>query len=132
VIVPLREVVDRPRIMRLAIRTETVPAGVPPVAHGVVARIEGGYFVAGPPATPFHTVALWAGAGPGVVSVGCVPTSAEAAVEVWGVHESEAALDPAAAGALNVERYGSIVTLTCPDPGHADTGLIVDMLWEDG
>lgn len=129
----LREVLDRPRILRLAIRSESVPAGAPPVAHGVVARIEGGFFVAGPPPTPFHTVALWAGVPPGVVSVGCVPTSADAAVEVWGVHETEAAEPaPGHRGRLLVERYGATVTLTCADPGHPDTGLVVDLLWEDG
>jgi hypothetical protein len=117
----------------MAIRSESVPAGEPPVGHGVVARIEGGFFVAGPPPTPFHTVALWAGVPPGVVSVGCVPTSPDAAVEVWGVHETEAAgPQPGRRGQLHVQRYGAIVTLTCADPGHTDTGLIVDLIWEDG
>jgi hypothetical protein len=116
----------------MAIRAESVPAGAPAVAHGVVARIEGGFFVAGPPPTPFHTVALWAGVPPGTVSVGCVPTSPDAAVEVWSVHETEAPADPAGATRVQVERYGAVVTLTCLDPGHADTGLVVDLLWEDG
>lgn len=131
---PVRQPLDRPRLLRLAIRAESVPAGAPPVAHGVVARIEGGYFVAGPPPTPFHTVALWAGIAPGMVSVGCVPTEPAAAVEVWLVHETEAPTDPAdpvAAGRTRVEGYGAEVTLTCLDPDHEGTGLVVDLRWED-
>ncbi|HVQ90734.1 MAG TPA: hypothetical protein VMU51_06835 [Mycobacteriales bacterium] len=127
--VALREPLDRPRLLRMAIRSESVPDGAPLVAHGVVARIEGGFFVAGPPPTPFHTVALWAGIAPGTVSVGCVPTSPDAAIEVWGVHETESAQPPVRP--LRVERYGALVTLTCTDPGHPDTGLVVDLRWED-
>jgi hypothetical protein len=132
----VREVLDRPRLLRLAIRAESVPAGGAAVAHGVVARIEGGFFVAGPPPTPFHTVALWAGVPPGTVSVGCVPTSPDAAVEVWTVHETEAP-QPAGAGPARVERYGARMTLTCADPatgatGQDAAGLVVDLLWEDG
>jgi hypothetical protein len=118
----------------MAIRTESVPAGAPTVAHGLIARIEGGFFVAGPPPTPFHTVALWAGVPPGTVSVGCVPTSADAAVQVWVVHETEAPDDPtelAGGGRVRVEGYGAAVTLTCLDPGHEGTGLVADLRWED-
>jgi hypothetical protein len=134
--VVLREPLERPRVFRMAIRSESVPVGMPEVAHGVVAHIEGGYFVAGPPVTPFHTVALWAGAPLGVVSVGCVPTGAGAAVEVWGVHETEAA-DPTPGHSVSVQRYGDPgverVTLTCRDAtDEGDPGLVVDLLWEDG
>jgi hypothetical protein len=131
---PVRQPLDRPLLLRMSIRAESLPAGGPAVAHGVIARIEGGFFVAGPPPTPFHTVALWAGVPPGMASVGCLPTSADAAVEVWVVHETEAAADPAdpaEAGRVRVDRYGAEVTLTCLDPGHEGTGLVVDLHWED-
>jgi protein-S-isoprenylcysteine O-methyltransferase Ste14 len=131
----LREPVERPRLLRMAIRSESVPAGAPDPGHGVVAHIEGGFFVAGPPATPFHTVALWAGTPPGVVSVGCVPTGAGATVEVWQVHEPAGAAPPD--HAVSVRRYGGVVTLTCRDADAEGTdaegtGLVVDLLWEDG
>jgi hypothetical protein len=138
----VREPLDRPRLLRLAIRSESVPAGAPQVTHGVVAQIEGGFFVAGPPATSFNIVALWAGQPPGLVSVGCVPTEPNAAVEVWCVHETESPdADAACAARMQVERHGTQVTLTCPDltpeesgesaaPGRY--GLVVDVIWEDG
>lgn len=130
----LREPVDRPRLLRMAIRAETVPAAGPEVAHGVVAHIDGGYFVAGPPATPFHTVALWAGSPQTAVAVGCLPTDRVATVEVWAVHETEtgAAVEPTADGAVRVERYGDRVTLICRDDVAEDAELIVDLVWEDG
>jgi hypothetical protein len=124
----LREPLDRPRLLRLSIRSEAVPAGAPVVAHGVVARVEGGFFAAGPPATVFHTVALWAGQPPGLVQVGCVPTSPDAVVEVWGVHETET---PGGTVRMRVERDGDRATLTCPDLGPDGDGLIVDVQWED-
>jgi hypothetical protein len=135
--VVLREPVRRPRLLRMAIRSEAVPAGAADPGHGVVAHIEGGFFVAGPPATPFHTVALWAGTPPGVVSVGCVPTEDGAAVEVWEVHEPASAEVPQ--HAVTVRRYRGVTTLTCRDADADDTdpdadgaGLVVDLLWEDG
>jgi hypothetical protein len=130
----LREPLDRPRLLRIAIRAESVPADGPEVAHGVVARVEGGYFVAGPPATPFHTVALWAGSPQTAVALGCMPTDRAAAVEVWAVHETQtgASVEPTAGGTVQVERYGDMVTLTCRDSVSEDASLIVDLLWEDG
>lgn len=125
--VVLRERLDRPRLLRLAIRGESVPADGPVPAHGVVARVEGGFLVAGPPPTPFHTVALWAGGPPYAVSVGCEPTEADAAVEIWIVR---AVAPGAAPGATRVERYGDLVTLTfATSAGEAE--FVVDALWED-
>jgi hypothetical protein len=130
----LREPLERPRLLRMAIRAESIAAGGVDVAHGVVARVEGGYFVAGPPATPFHTVVLWAGSALTAVAVGCVPVDPDATVEVCGVHETDAAggAEPVGNGAVEVRRYGGLVTLTCRDGSAEDTGMIVDLLWEDG
>jgi len=131
--VALREPVDRPRLLRLAIRSESAPVDGPEVSRGVVARIEGGYFVAGPPATPFHTVALWANSPQTAVAVGCMPVDAETTVEVRAVRESaEAEPGPAAADRVEVHRYGGVVTLTCLDGADSAPALVVDLLWEDG
>ncbi len=131
--VVLRERLDRPRLLRLVIRAQSisadqsVPADGPVPAHGVVARVEGGFLVAGPPPTPFHTVALWASGPPYAVAVGCEPTEANAAVEIWIVRAGAAGAAPAA---TRVERYGDLVTLTvATSAGEAE--FVVDALWED-
>jgi hypothetical protein len=121
--VVLREPVDRPRLLRLAIRSETGSGA--DVARGVVAHIDGGYFLAGPPATPLHTVALWAGLPPYVLSLGCLPTERVATVEVWPARES---VEDPAPGPVTIERYGEVVTLT---RGDGDGELVVDLVWAD-
>jgi hypothetical protein len=123
----LREPLDRPRLLRIAIRGECVPSDGPEPAQGVAARVEGGVFVAGPPLGVFHTVEMWAGAERNAVSVGCVPTTAGAVVEIWNL------ADPAGrSGTVEAVRSGELITVSCRPGVPAGAELVVDVLWEDG
>lgn len=130
---PVRHQLDRPQLMALAIRGESLPAGAGRVRHALAARITGGVFVAGPPERRFDLVVLRAGDAPAPIRLACLPGPDGAVVRLWVVREAEGAAPVPVPTRVEQDPRRTVLICHDPAPGVAPVelpSLVADVRWQ--